>query len=115
MTENREKVLNQKEIGRRVRLRREHLGLSREQLAEKIDVSNQFIADIEYGNRGMSLETLYKMSKILKTSADYFLAGKIYEEKKYSLPVTLLLVILFWGCVYSMYLGLDDPFLYYQF
>ena len=36
MTENREKVLNQKEIGRRVRLRREHLGLSREQLAEKI-------------------------------------------------------------------------------
>ena len=81
MTENREKVLNQKEIGRRVRLRREDLGLSREQLAEKIDVSNQFIADIEYGNRGMSLETLYKMSKILQTSADYFLAGKIYEEK----------------------------------
>lgn len=81
MAENREKVLNQKEIGRRVRLRRDYFGLSREQLAEKIEVSNQFIADIEYGNRGMSLETLYKMSQVLQISADYFLAGKIYEEE----------------------------------
>lgn len=40
---------------------------------------------------------------------------KIYEQKKYTLVMTLILVILFWACVYSMYLGLDDPFLYYQF
>ena len=40
---------------------------------------------------------------------------KFYEKHKYSLPVTLILVVLFWACVYSMYLGLDDPFLYYQF
>lgn len=40
---------------------------------------------------------------------------KIYEEKKYTFIMTLVLVILFWACVYSMYLGLDDPFLYYQF
>lgn len=39
----------------------------------------------------------------------------IYEKHKYELPVTLVLVLLFWACVYSMYLGLDDPFLYYQF
>ena len=40
---------------------------------------------------------------------------KIYEEKKYTFTVTLVLVLLFWACVYCMYLGLDDPFLYYQF
>ena len=40
---------------------------------------------------------------------------KFYEKHKYTLPVTLILVVLFWACVYSMYLGLDDPFLYYQF
>lgn len=40
---------------------------------------------------------------------------KIYEKKKYSLPGTLILVVLFWACAYSIYLGLDDPFLYYQF
>lgn len=40
---------------------------------------------------------------------------KIYDAKKYSFLVTLGLVILFWACVYCMYLGMDDPFLYYQF
>ena len=36
MAEKKEKALNQKEIGRRVRLRRDLFGLSREQLAEKM-------------------------------------------------------------------------------
>ena len=40
---------------------------------------------------------------------------KIYEAKKYSFIVTLGLVLVFWACAYCMYLGLDDPFLYYQF
>ncbi len=40
---------------------------------------------------------------------------KIYEEKKQTIGVTLILLLLFWLCVYSMYIGLDDPFLYYQF
>lgn len=40
---------------------------------------------------------------------------KIYEKKKYSFVTTFILVLLFWACIYSMYLGLDDPFLYYQF
>lgn len=40
---------------------------------------------------------------------------KIYENRKHNLLIAVVLVFLFWGCVYSMYLGLDDPFLYYQF
>lgn len=40
---------------------------------------------------------------------------KIYDQKKNNLLTALVLVILFWLCVHSMYLGLDDPFLYYQF
>ena len=43
------------------------------------------------------------------------LPRKAYEKWKYTLPVTLILAVLFWLCVYCMYLGLDDPFLYYQF
>ena len=43
------------------------------------------------------------------------LPKKVYEAKGKSIWMTLLLVILFWLCVYSMYIGLDDPFLYYQF
>lgn len=40
---------------------------------------------------------------------------KLYETKKYTFIMTLGLVLLFWACVYCMYMGLDDPFLYYQF
>ncbi|MGN0308809.1 MAG: MBOAT family O-acyltransferase [Lachnospiraceae bacterium] len=43
------------------------------------------------------------------------LPGKLYRRLKYSFGMTLILVILFWLCMYSMYQGLDDPFLYYQF
>ncbi len=43
------------------------------------------------------------------------LPKKLYAKKGNSIWMTLLLVILFWLCVYSMYIGLDDPFLYYQF
>lgn len=39
----------------------------------------------------------------------------IYRKKKNSFVITFILVILFWLCMYSMYQGLDDPFLYYQF
>ena len=43
------------------------------------------------------------------------LPRKWYETKKKSFVTALVLVILFWLCIYSMYIGLDDPFLYYQF
>ena len=43
------------------------------------------------------------------------LPRKIYEKKKDSLVMALGLVAIFWACVYCMYIGLDDPFLYYQF
>ena len=43
------------------------------------------------------------------------LPRKIYEQKKNTFISALVLVILFWLCIYSMYIGLDDPFLYYQF
>ena len=78
MTENRLRELDIKEMGRRVRLRREFLELSRDQLAERVDVSVQFIYDIEYGHKGMSIQTLFKLSQAMDVSADYFLAGKVY-------------------------------------
>ena len=39
----------------------------------------------------------------------------MYEKRKYTFLATFGLLLLFWGCVYCMYMGLDDPFLYYQF
>ena len=62
-------------IGKRIRDQREKRGLSRENLAERIDVSSRFLADIELGTKGMSLQTLMQLSKVLHVSTDFILFG----------------------------------------
>ncbi|GEM_PF-7065044 len=49
--------LNFIEIGARIRAGREELGLTREQLAEQLEVSAKFCSDIELGLRGISVKT----------------------------------------------------------
>lgn len=43
------------------------------------------------------------------------LPRRLYENKKYAFLSSICLVAIFWGCVYCMYMGMDDPFLYFQF
>ena len=40
---------------------------------------------------------------------------KLLKKNKNRLWVILLLLALFWASVYCMYLGMDDPFLYFRF
>ena len=49
-------------IGRRLRCRREELALTREKLAECAEISVQFLADIETGRKGMTVQTLRKLA-----------------------------------------------------
>jgi transcriptional regulator with XRE-family HTH domain len=63
-------------IGKRLRRQREKMSLTRDQLAEQIGISPQFLAEIENGSKGMSAETLYKMCKRVNLSADYMLLGR---------------------------------------
>lgn len=64
------------QIGARIRLKRELQKLSREKLSECIEVSPQFLAQIELGRRGMSSMTLYKICTALSTSADFIVLGR---------------------------------------
>ena len=75
------RALDQKEMGKRVRSRRESLGLSREKLSEYLDVSPQFIADIEYGNKGISIKRFYLLCQVRDVTADYLLAGNVYSNE----------------------------------
>ena len=68
------------EMGKRKRERREFLNMNRETLSEKLGVSPQFIADIEYGNKGVSLRKLYLLCQALGVSADYILAGERFDD-----------------------------------
>ena len=61
----------------------------------------------------------YAVAYFLSLAAAVFcctgIPRKLYEKRKDTFLVTFGLLILFWASVYCMYLGLDDPFLYYQF
>ena len=70
-----------REIGKRVRKVRECQKLSRERLAEKADISTQFLSDIELGRKSMTTTTLCSISTALMVSADYLLFGTEAEEK----------------------------------
>ena len=74
-----------KAIGRRIRFQREQLHFTREELAERLEVSAKFCADIEYGMKGMSMTTLNNLSEVLNLSTDYILKGnnsKSLEESQ---------------------------------
>lgn len=66
-------------MGRRIRVIRERKEITREELAEKVDISPAFISDVEYGNKGMSIKNLYLLSQLLGVSAEYLLSGKLYS------------------------------------
>ena len=68
-----EKLL--KEIGARIHARRKELGLTQEELAERMEVSIQMISNVELGKKAIRPENLVKLCNALNTSADYILRG----------------------------------------
>ncbi|MBR3723399.1 MAG: helix-turn-helix transcriptional regulator [Selenomonadaceae bacterium] len=62
-------------IGGRIRKVREHQHYTREQIAEKADISAQFLADIENGYKSMTAATIINLANALHISTDYILLG----------------------------------------
>ena len=69
------KELDNAAIGARIRARRESLDMTRADLAGRIPMNEKSVAEIEYGNRGLSLKTLFRLKQILGVSTDYILEG----------------------------------------
>lgn len=68
------------EIGERIAARRKQLGLTQEALAEKADLTTQFVSYAESGKRAMRPENLLKISLALGVSADYLLTGDVIDK-----------------------------------
>ena len=68
------------EIGQRIVERRKKLGLTQEALAEKGDMTTQFVSYAESGKRAMRPENLKKISEALEVSADYLLTGDVIDK-----------------------------------
>lgn len=75
-----DKELCMQEIGQRIIERRKKLGLAQEAIAEKGDVTTQFVSYAESGKRAMRPENLLKISEALGVSADYILTGDIVDK-----------------------------------
>ena len=69
------------QIGEQVRLAREQAKLTQETLAEKIEVSPQYISDLERGVVGIALPTLKRLCVSLGVSSDQILFGTKSQDR----------------------------------
>lgn len=64
-----------KDLGARIRTKREALHLSRETLAERINVTPHYLGEVERGSIGMSLPTYKRVCEILGVHDGFLLWG----------------------------------------
>lgn len=67
---------NKIEIGKRIHQIRVQNEYTQAEFAEAIDISVNFLSEIENGKKGLSQETLAKICTTMNVSADYILFGK---------------------------------------
>lgn len=61
-----------KALGKRIQKRRKEVGLTQEELADKVGVSRAYMGYIEQGRNAPSLEVLEKIAKVLEISMSSF-------------------------------------------
>jgi len=71
----------QKKLGLNLQRARNARNLTREQLAEKVGRSLTFIANLECGNKMMSIETLLRLANALGVSTDTLIYGEQHDNK----------------------------------
>lgn len=62
-------------LGQRIRLKREALKLTQEQLAKASGLTSQYVSIIEQDKRSPSLPSLAKLAEELGVSTDYLVSG----------------------------------------
>lgn len=73
------------QIGEQIKAAREHAKMTQEQLAELVEVSPQFVSDLERGVVGISIPTLKRLCVVLGVSSDQILFDD--KTKKYALSI----------------------------
>lgn len=60
--------------GQKIQQARKEQHMTREEMADRVGISTTFCANLECGNKMMSVETLDKLSEVLGVSTDFLLA-----------------------------------------
>ncbi|USB32375.1 helix-turn-helix transcriptional regulator [Paenibacillus sp. YPG26] len=69
--------MNYDSLGKRLRQERRKMHWTQEKLAERVDVSDAYIGQIERGERSLSLDTLIRLANELGVTVDYLLHDSI--------------------------------------
>lgn len=77
-------MLDNIEVGERIRKIREDLKMSREKFSEMIDISDVFLGQLERGERSLSTKTLIKIVSFTGFSSDFILFGLETPDNKIS-------------------------------
>ncbi len=72
--------IDYKSIGKKIRKERIIRNLTLEQLAEILDLSPSYMGLIERGQRGISIETLYKLAIAFDVTTDYLISSDDDED-----------------------------------
>ena len=59
--------------------RRNQLGLTQAEAAERAGLTQQFFACVETGTKNVRAESIIRVSKVLNVSTDYLLTGKVTD------------------------------------
>lgn len=79
-------------IGQKIRKFRKALGLSQEELAEKIDISTTHMSHIETGNTKLSLPVFVDIARCLQVSTDELLREPEKQEEVFAVEQINLLL-----------------------
>ena len=66
-------------IGRRIAARRDQLGLTQAEAAERAGLTQQFFACVETGTKKIRAASIIGVSKALNISTDYLLTGRVSD------------------------------------
>ncbi len=72
--------MDYQDMGLRVRALRRQMGITQEELAEKVGISASFLGHIERGTRVASLETLVALCNTLETTPEYLLSNSLTQS-----------------------------------
>ena len=64
-------------LGQRIREQRKAKGWTMEQFAEKVELSPNYVGDLERGNKIPSLETFIRIVEVLDVSADVLIRDSV--------------------------------------
>lgn len=65
------------EVGRRVAVRRKRTGMTQDQFAQKLGITDAHVSYLERGERGPSIALLHKMARVLKTTVGSLVPNKV--------------------------------------